>query len=412
MTHPFLPAFALFLTAASSAHAAPITQAALSGLDALSAAGATVLARDEALGVGYAHLTAEQRDSILRFTHEKGSCAGFEVIPGAGLTAAAGKAKGEELLRALATRAERDRPGVRAASARPALAGGIGVPKDPRLTIALAELKEDNVRAAVTWLSAFPSRNHRLADPNVHVRAMEERVRDLLKGYQGPTEIELVAHKSTNQKTLRVRLVGAERPEQIVVLGGHLDSVNHSGGGNAPGADDNASGSATLLETLRVVALQGRPARSVEFFWYAGEEAGLLGSAEVAAAYKKANRDVVAVLQLDMTLFPGAGELVIGNVNDFTSAWLRDYLVSVNSSYVGAQLIDDRCGYACSDHASWYRQGYSTLMPFESDTRRMNREIHTDRDRINGQSSFRHTMAFAKIALVFALDLGNSTRRE
>jgi leucyl aminopeptidase len=150
----------------------------------------------------------------------------------------------------------------------------------------------------------------------------------------------------------------------------------------------------------------------VEFFWYAGEESGLLGSAEIAQSYKAENKDVVAVLQLDMTLFPGAGEFVVGNVSDFTSAWLRQYLVALNDAYLQVQLIEDKCGYACSDHASWYRQGYPTLMPFESDTSRMNRKIHTDQDVISPQSSFRHSLVFAKIALAMVMDLGNSTERQ
>jgi len=96
---------------------------------------------------------------------------------------------------------------------------------------------------------------------------------------------------------------------------------------------------------------------------------------------------------------------------DFTSAWLRDYLRGLNDLYIRARIIDDRCGYACSDHASWHRNGYPALMPFEASKRNMNRDIHTNRDVINNRLSFKHSAMFSRIAIAFAMDLGNSKIR-
>jgi leucyl aminopeptidase len=242
---------------------------------------------------------------------------------------------------------------------------------------------------------------------------MQARLQALLANYPGATVVEQVSHSSTRQRSLRVRLLGRLRPSEIVVLGGHLDSVGRSFGQEqgAPGADDNASGSASLVEALRVLASKGVPERTVEFYWYAGEESGLRGSSEIAQTYKREGKDVVAVLQLDMTLFPGSGELVMANISDFTNPWLRSYLAALNEHYVSARLVESRCGYGCSDHASWHRQGFPALFPFEAEFRSSNRDIHTDRDRINSRSSFRHALAFSKVALAMAMDLGNSTAR-
>ena len=77
-----------------------------------------------------------------------------------------------------------------------------------------------------------------------------------------------------------------------------------------------------------------------------------------------------------------------------------------------ARLIADHCGYACSDHASWYRQGYPTLMPFESDTEHMNGQIHTEGDVVSSRTSFSHALAFAKIAVVMGMDLANSSEHQ
>lgn len=139
-----------------------------------------------------------------------------------------------------------------------------------------------------------------------------------------------------------------------------------------------------------------------------GEESGLLGSAEIAQNYKQQQKSVIAVLQLDMTLHPGEGEFVIGNVTDFTSAWLRDYFEQMNNLYLKIKLVEDKCGYGCSDHASWYRNGYSTLLPFEATSATMNKKIHTSDDVINSQSNFKHSLVFAKLAILFGLDLANS----
>lgn len=370
----------------------------LASLRMLEKIGASVEAKNTSFDIGYARLNPAQQAKLVAAMHDEGKCGGFELLP------TSLKASGNDLVAELAARAAKDEV---------APLKEVKVLKKPEIVSALGELKEENIRSTVEWLSSYPSRSNRLPDPNAHVRDMETKLRDLLSSYPGMWSVEQIAHQRTNQKSIRVHIEGKKRPQEIIVLGGHLDSINQSWGGGqrAPGADDNASGSASLFEALRVLISKGAPERSVEFFWYAGEESGLLGSAEIAQSYKAGNKDVVAVLQLDMTLFPGAGEFVVGNVSDFTSAWLRQYLVALNDAYLQARLIEDKCGYACSDHASWYRQGYPTLMPFESDTERMNKKIHTDQDVISSASSFRHSLVFAKIALAMAMDLGNSAER-
>jgi len=383
----------------------PLTLAAaepvLASLSMLERIGAEVIAKDNAIDVGYSVLSPKLQADLSRAMHNAGKCGGYEVLPKANLLAAT------NAISSLAAHVRRDRQYALRRS------GSIQLPKKPEILEALNELKEENIRGTVEWLQSFPSRYNRQSNPNQHVVELEAKLKEMLKNYTGKVSIELVSHTSTAQKSVKVRFEGKSRPSEILVLGGHLDSIaGWGGGGHAPGADDNASGSACLLEALRVFALKGPSERSVEFFWYAGEESGLLGSAEIARNYKENSKNVVGVLQLDMTMFPGSGQMVIGNVEDFTSPWLREYLNSMNETYLGVKLVPDRCGYACSDHASWYRQGYPTLMPFESDTAHMNKKIHTGSDLIGPTMSFAHALVFSKIALVMALDLGNTSAQE
>lgn len=382
------------------ANAQEATQPVLGQLAALKAVGAEILAHDEGLGVGYAYLNSSQQEGVSHILHEQGRCGGFEVMP------FASKASGQDAIAQLARHSW-----VNYAYGLNRPIRSQAVEYRPAVAEALTEASDSNIRAIVEWLSAFPSRNSKLADPNQHVVQLEAKLREMLKDFKGVWSVEQVAHTRTKQRSLRVRLEGTQRPSEILVLGGHLDSVN-MWGGKAPGADDNASGSASLLEALRVIATRGPVERTVEFYWYAAEESGLVGSAEIASQYKASAQNVIAVLQLDMTMFPGSGELVIASMEDFTSAWLRDYLVALNSQYLNVRIVTDRCGYGCSDHASWHRQGYPTLMPFEADMRSMNSKIHGSGDVIDASSNFRHSLIFTKIAIAMILDLGNSLNHQ
>ncbi|KAN0060236.1 hypothetical protein ACQY0O_007565 [Thecaphora frezii] len=90
------------------------------------------------------------------------------------------------------------------------------------------------------------------------------------------------------------------RAEGVTILGAHQDSTNLFPFFGAPGADDDGSGTVTIVEALRVLLSQGwRPETDVEWHWYSAEEGGLLGSQAVAASYEKEGRKVKAMLQQD-----------------------------------------------------------------------------------------------------------------
>jgi Tol biopolymer transport system component len=89
-------------------------------------------------------------------------------------------------------------------------------------------------------------------------------------------------------------LRGAVNPELVYVVGSHFDSVPLS-----PGADDNTSGTAALLEAARVLARNPLPA-TIVFVSFTGEEAGLLGSREFVRQAQASGMKVVGVLNNDM----------------------------------------------------------------------------------------------------------------
>ncbi len=78
---------------------------------------------------------------------------------------------------------------------------------------------------------------------------------------------------------------GTEKPDEYVIVGGHIDSWD-----GATGATDNGTGIATTLEAARILMKAGvKPKRTIRFMLWSGEEQGLLGS----AAYVKAHKDLM-----------------------------------------------------------------------------------------------------------------------
>lgn len=366
------------------------------------AVGGVILSEDEELGVATVYLSASQINQLSSLNHLQNKCAGFEA-----LDAEEAARPGEVLRRLKATN-------QRLVSFKSAVAPQLNYNLDYQKLADQASPTE--LKKTIEWLSSYHTRYHAGSNPNQHVQDLKVKLQTWLKNAPWPYTVETITHQSTKQLSLKLTITGQKFPQEVVVLGGHLDSINKPSAwdptnpaARSPGADDNASGSSNLIETVKLLTQVKSFDRTIEFYWYAGEEAGLLGSAEIA---KKANADkknVVGVLQLDMTLFAGSGYQVIGSMTDFTSPALRDLFYQMNNLYVKATIAEDKCGYGCSDHASWHRQGYPAVMPFEAKFNNMNRLIHTELDLVSNNSNFDHSNTYTKFAVLFALVLGNST---
>jgi leucyl aminopeptidase len=212
------------------------------------------------------------------------------------------------------------------------------------------------------------------------------------------------------QSSIIARIEGLNGNQETVIAGGHQDSINQSNPrkGRAPGADDDGSGAVTLLESLRLLLVSGyQPLRPVEFHWYAGEEAGLLGSQAIAQQYQNDNRLVAGMLQLDMTSFPNPDKPDIGIVTDNVDDGLTSLLRTMVTTYTPLTSGDFECGYACSDHASWNQAGYASVIPFESSNMEQNfGNMHTPNDDIN-TVNFDHALNFVNLVVAFVVELSH-----
>lgn len=128
------------------------------------------------------------------------------------------------------------------------------------------------------------------------------------------------------------------RTNNTVVIGAHQDSTNLWLPSilAAPGADDDGSGSVTIMEAFRTILksqhiVDGKAENTIEFHWYSAEEGGLLGSQAIFSEYERGGRIVKAMLQQDMTgyiqgtLDAGKPESV-GVIMDFVDPGLTKFI--------------------------------------------------------------------------------------
>jgi bacterial leucyl aminopeptidase len=193
---------------------------------------------------------------------------------------------------------------------------------------------------------------------------------------QGTTfSVSRFVHSWNNQPSIIARLQSNTNPGNnsgIIIMGSHFDTVVNTKGFpqnfTNPAADDCASGSSVVYETMRVLVTSGFvPQRPIEFHWYGAEEVGLKGSMEVSDAYAKAGTKVVSYLNLDQSGYVKPGTTpVMGVMTDFVGAKSTSLLKNVIASYTTLSFVDAKCGYQCSDHASWTAHGYESALAFES----------------------------------------------
>lgn len=124
---------------------------------------------------------------------------------------------------------------------------------------------------------------------------------------------------------------GTEHPNQVVILGAHLDSWDLG-----QGVTDNGAGSVVVLEAARAIAQSGlKPKRTIRFILFSGEEEGLLGSRAYAAAHAAEADSIQAVLVLDNGTGMITGQALQGRNQDM-QLW-RDLLAPVAA--LGAEHV-------------------------------------------------------------------------
>ncbi len=194
-------------------------------------------------------------------------------------------------------------------------------------------------------------------------------------------------------------LSGSDPDAGYYIVCAHYDAIGTRSRGwdwrtdPAPGADDNASGVALVLESARVLGGRQFP-WSIRFIAWSGEELGLWGSRHYAGEALAGDERILGVLNFDMIGFNDLHDR-IELVSNPESLWLVDLLRSANERYgigLRVDLLEDP--YAgLSDHAPFWARGYDAVLgienylPTDSTTAgvrgglyRLNTQYHTVRD--------------------------------
>ncbi|WP_052518217.1 M20/M25/M40 family metallo-hydrolase [Archangium violaceum] len=278
----------------------------------------------------------------------------------------------------------------------------------------MSAVAETNIRGTISTLStSWTSRRYNLQSGIDAATWLKNRWTTLAGGRSDITVANFVHPTTTSpQPSVIVTIRGTSLPNEVVVLGAHLDSINGSGSSYAaPGADDDASGVAALTEVLRVAVAKGyKPARTVKLMAYAAEEIGLRGSGAIAANYKSTGVNVVGVLQLDMINYRGSSYDIV-MVSDYTNAAQNTFIRNLITRYLpGVTATSTTCGYGCSDHASWHNRGFPASIPFEALMGQDNPTIHTTSDTLaQTAGTATNSVKFVKLAAAYMAELAKGT---
>ena len=177
---------------------------------------------------------------------------------------------------------------------------------------------------------------------------------------------------TTGEKRLSKNVAGIVRgtgdSEEIIILGAHYDHLGYGEfgslyRGDTPrihnGADDNASGTAGLIELAQYFG-KNRPATDILFLAFSGEEMGLLGSAHYVEEPTVNIDNAVAMINMDMIGRMEEEKLIIFGTG--TSADWEDILLVANTDSLNLDLVED--GTGASDHTSFYYQNIPVLHYF------------------------------------------------
>lgn len=292
---------------------------------------------------------------------------------------------------------------------------------DAELERAFQYVCEAGPRSDLKKLTSFFTRYYRSHTGYLSQKWLQSQVGLLAGMLEAHTSIKVFQHPWP-QSTIILHVKGSNETlteeRGVTILGAHQDSVNFVPVFAAPGADDDGSGTVTLLETLRALGKAGwKPASDVEFHWYSAEEGGLLGSQAVVDDYVRRHIRVYAMIQQDMTAYVKSDTKErFGLVTDYVSPKLTQFLELLAKHYSDIPMVHTKLHYGASDHASWTRAGWPSAFvmeaPFEDCNLRMIHvcvfvsHVQTSLDRYDIPGfSFPHLLRFVKLSMAFVVEL-------
>ncbi len=176
---------------------------------------------------------------------------------------------------------------------------------------------------------------------------------------------------------------GTVRPDDVYILGAHYDSVN------SPGADDNASGTAGMMEAARVLSQYEFEATLI-FIGFDREEQGLIGSGAYAQDHK--DDDILGMISMDMISYNNSGSDMARIYGRDSSAPLKESLADAISLYGNELSSVDSGVIGRSDHEPFQDEGFQACLLIEYDVWD-NPNYHSSNDSVDMQNYIDYAFA-------------------
>jgi hypothetical protein len=332
---------------------------------------------------------------------------------------------------------------------------------NPQIQKIMTEVSEERIRATIAKLVSFGTRNtmSNPDNPDRGVGAARQWIFNEFKSYNPKLQVKFDKYrvKKQGQRIFKdvdlwnviAVLPGKTMPETQILVSGHYDSLNvgnrpagqpagpgseagagGAGGGfgqqltpadfernaelPAPGACDDGSGTAAVMELARVMS-QYEFDKTLVFVTFAGEEQALIGSNLLAAKSKKENQIIEAVLNNDIIGTDVSGNGRMGNTSvavysddamDSVSQSLARYAREIGQRYMPSMTVNtvfmqDRIGRG-GDHTPFQLEGYAALRISTPNENYANQHHATD---LLENMSVPYTAKVAKINAVVAASL-------
>lgn len=257
--------------------------------------------------------------------------------------------------------------------------GGSGGGLQPPLTSEEVEIR-DNLSSLVNDFAVTIGERNIYRRPNQLAAAAAKTSETFSSlGYTVNVDPFVVSHVTVTN--LEVVIPGTTRANEIIVIGAHYDTASGS-----PGADDNTSGLAGLLEIARLLS-GAQMERTVRLVAFVNEEElgmgpSVVGSARYAAQCRARNDNIVGMFSLEMIGYytnerrsqsyprgitgPSVGNFIAffsdTGSNPLVSATVADFTRNTNFPCIGIAAQDSVSGIGDSDHSSFWTYGYPALM--------------------------------------------------
>jgi hypothetical protein len=171
---------------------------------------------------------------------------------------------------------------------------------NPRIEEMISVITPQTSRQALQNICSLPTRY----SFSQYCRTAEQNIYNRFESLGLIPSYDTYTYSETTMRNVIGQLTGTVHPESIIIVCAHLDCTSEIPNTLAPGAEDNASGVAVVLEAARVFSSY-QTDYTIRFIAFTGEEQGLIGSDHYAVSMLRTQQSIKAVLNVDMVGYSG-----------------------------------------------------------------------------------------------------------